>query len=534
MKKPHLLFVLLVLGSYAAQGQPSQTSLLYQYVSGKKQAIKSTEKVSLFTAISSGSTPELRKVLSAEQFLLLNKEKSRSLFRNKTFSITLTVPYRGRQYELALIKEDINIDGVPTGKLTGNNKREATGKATALHYRGYIINDAASLASFSIFENGDIMGLFSNAEGNFNLGKMAAGDYILYNSEHMVSAPGYECGTGETLVTGENHNRPADQPLGNSLVLCNKLRLYWEVDYSLYNHNFSNNYTSTINYLTGLFNQVATLFYNEGIVAELSTLDVWTTPDTFTTTSSATGLNAIKNKWNSLGNTFTGDLCMLIDGGTTNNGGRAYVLGGSICNRSFAYGYSNVRGTYNTVPAYSWDVEVVIHETGHNLGSRHTQWCGWNTGAGGTCGAIDDCVTVETNTACSTCTATTITNPTPPAGFKGTIMSYCHLRSGIGINLANGFGPLPGDRIRSNMNSSSFCTVQNNVWTGMVSSAWETPGNWSCNSVPTENTDVTIQGAVPNNPVISSVAACRKLRQTTNAAVTVNQGFSLRVAGTGQ
>lgn len=535
MKNPLLLVSIMLIG-FTAAGQPSSQSLLYKLVNEKRQSFVTTETISLFTATSQGANQEIRKILSAEQFLLLNKVKSRSLYSSKPVSISLLVPYKLQTYQLELIQEDIHINGVPAGKLTGNNKREKAGKVKAIHYRGYVHNNAASIASFSVFENGEIMGLFSTAAGNFNLGKTGTGEYILYNSEDMTAAPAYECGTDETLVTGgENSSRQMNEPVATPFVLCNKLSIYWEVDYSLYNHNFNNNYNNTINYLSGLFNQVATLFYSEGIIAELSELYVWTTPDTFTTTSSATGLNAIKNKWNSLGNNFNGDLCMLIDGGTTNNGGRAYVLTGSICNPTFAYAYSNVRGTYNTVPTYSWDVEVITHETGHNLGSRHTQWCGWNTGETGGCGSIDDCVSVETSsTNCSSCTAATLTNPTPPAGFKGTIMSYCHLRTGIGINLALGFGPLPSAVIRGNMVASSSCTIQNNTWTGGQSDAWEIPANWSCGSVPTASSDVIIPGGTPNNPVVKSAAVCRKLRQTPSASVTVNQGFSLKVAGTAQ
>lgn len=531
MKSPLLLLSFLFVAS-AVLAQSSPPARLYKFVNEKRQSIPHTQQISLFTATGTGAHKNIRKILSAEQFLLLDKVKSRSLYNAKPLSITLAVPYKSADYHLELVQENIHIDGVPTGKLTGNDKKEKAGKVKALHYRGYVNTDKGSIASVSVFENGDIMALFSTTEGNFNLGKTSSGDYILYNSEDMITAPTYDCSTDETLVPASgNNSSQTNEPAAIPLELCNKLSIYWEVDYSLYNHNFNNNFNNTVNYLSGLFNQVATLFFNEGITAELSELYVWTTPDTFTTTSSATGLNAIKNKWNSLGNNFNGDLCMLIDGGTTNNGGRAYVLNGSICNPTFAFAYSNVRGTYNTVPAYSWDVEVITHETGHNLGSRHTQWCGWNTGQGGTCGSIDDCVSVETNAACTSCVAATLTNPSPPAGFKGTIMSYCHLRSGIGINLALGFGPLPSGVIRGNISASTFCTIQKNTWTGLQSDAWEIPANWSCGSIPTATTDVIIPGGTFNNPVVNSNAVCRKLVQTPNAVVTVNQGFSLRVVG---
>jgi hypothetical protein len=80
---------------------------------------------------------------------------------------------------------------------------------------------------------------------------------------------------------------------------------------------------------------------------------------------------------------------------------------------------------------------VITHELGHNMGSPHTQSCSWPGGA------IDNCYTTEGGCALG---------PAPTNG--GTIMSYCHL-TGYGINLANGFGPLPGQKIRNFVRNNS-------------------------------------------------------------------------------
>jgi hypothetical protein len=132
-------------------------------------------------------------------------------------------------------------------------------------------------------------------------------------------------------------------------------------------------------------------------------------------------------------------------------GGLAYL--DVLCSRPIAYAYSDIHGSYSSIPTYSWDVEVITHETGHNLGSKHTHWCGWNTGSAGSCGAIDNCTTLETVTGCSTCGAT-YSNAAPVTSWKGTVMSYCHLVS-RGISLANGFGPLPGNKIRTEVSAAS-------------------------------------------------------------------------------
>lgn len=70
---------------------------------------------------------------------------------------------------------------------------------------------------------------------------------------------------------------------------------------------------------------------------------------------------------------------------------------------------------YNNVPNYSWSVQVVTHEFGHLLGSKHTHACVWN----GNNTAIDGCAG-GTEGGCST----------PGIPFNGgTIMSYCHMTS---------------------------------------------------------------------------------------------------------
>ena len=97
------------------------------------------------------------------------------------------------------------------------------------------------------------------------------------------------------------------------------------------------------------------------------------------------------------------------------------------------------------MPVYSTDVNFVAHEIGHNLGSPHTHDCAWNSNNT----PIDDCGYNHSNgtDGCN--------GPTPAAG---TIMSYCHLINGIGIDFSLGFGQQPGNLIRSRVNNAN-CLV---------------------------------------------------------------------------
>lgn len=517
-----------------AQEQPS---LLYQMVNAMPAVAKKHESTDLFIRLPL-LPAQLNNTVLTKQGLYLNKNESLNIYQLHPEQLSVAIPgLDNTTYTLQLMQQDISHDSLAVYTLAKTGAPMKTGSVKAVHYRGFVKDYPSSIAAFTVFEDGEIMGMFSNGKGNFNLGKLNNGnDYILYNDADMRTKPGFECGTAMLPVINSNktmqYSTPAAPQGGTPGMLCKKVRFMWEADFKLYNNNFSGNLTNTANYIAGLFNQVATMYANEGITIELNSTFIWTTPDPYNTSTSANALNTFKSRYNTSGDNFNADLCMLLDGAPTNNGGLAYILDFDQCNRSYAYGYANIYATYNTVPTYSWDVEVMTHEMGHLMGSYHTHWCGWNTGAGGSCGAIDDCFAVEAGTNCTTCSATTVTTPSAPAGFMGTVMSYCYLRNGIGVNLSNGFGPLPQARIRSCVNAAA-CFIPDNKWMGTVSTAWENAANWSCGSIPGSNTDVTISNGVTNYPVVNSAAVCRKLKQKVGSSVTVRTGFSLRMAGTG-
>jgi hypothetical protein len=103
-------------------------------------------------------------------------------------------------------------------------------------------------------------------------------------------------------------------------------------------------------------------------------------------------------------------------------------------NSGYGYAFSDIDGTFNNLPVYSWDVMVVAHETGHNFGSPHTHSCSWPGGP------IDSCYAVEGGC---------YTGPAIPR--VGTIMSYCHLNGSIALY----FGTLPSELIRTRAESAA-------------------------------------------------------------------------------
>ncbi len=63
-----------------------------------------------------------------------------------------------------------------------------------------------------------------------------------------------------------------------------------------------------------------------------------------------------------------------------------------------------------------------------------------------------------------------------------------------------------------------------NIWLGTVSSAWETPANWSCGVLPDENTDVVINSGTV---LLSSSTAIRSITVNPTSSFTIAENFTL-------
>lgn len=304
------------------------------------------------------------------------------------------------------------------------------------YYRGIIKGQPNTMVALSAFSDEIIAVASTPDKGNFVLGRLEKPgnktEYILYSDKNldMPQQPG--CAAQEPLGYTEKMRSYLEESSAKTTAdKC--VRVFLECDYAL-NQN-KGGVAGATNFITAVFNNVATLYANEQITTIVSEVFVWTSADGYPTTSSNSALNAFK----ATRTTFNGDLAHLAALGGANVGGIAWV--DVLCNSSYRYAYSNIYSSYSTVPTYSWTVYVMTHEMGHNLGSPHTQSCSW------TGGALDNCYTTEGGCAAG---------PAPTNG--GTIMSYCHLTS-YGINFNNGFGTQPGNLIRNRVNAATCLTA---------------------------------------------------------------------------
>jgi hypothetical protein len=380
---------------------------------------------------------ERTKILNTyvSRFELLEADKTvLSHIASRTLeALEIDIPYKGSTLTLQLVQnKTVDAQTIFTEKDDKGEKSVAYQQGA--YYSGVIKNDPNSLVALSFFEN-DIVGVIITQNDHLVLGKSntseaLSNEYILYNEDDLKAKDKSDCYTDEHA---EGAPMILDAPQ-TGLGVSNCVRVYIECDRQMY-LNHGSNTTNVLNYVTGLFNVVTTLYQNETILTAISQVLVWTTTDPYaSTTNTSAALTAFQN---AMAGGFNGDLAHLFSARSL-GGGKASGFG-VLCHsnngmRSAVSG--NLTTTTPTFPTYSWNSMVVTHEMGHCLGSRHTHACVWN----GNNTAIDGCAGfVEGSCALPS---------SPSAG--GTIMSYCHTQS-VGINFNLGFGPQPGNAIRNHV-----------------------------------------------------------------------------------
>ena len=342
-------------------------------------------------------------------------------------------------------------------------KRTTIDYTHGLHYRGVVNGQPGSIAAFSFFNN-QVYGIFSiPGVGNFSivpntLVSKIIGDehYILYNDADLLIAPeGPGCST-DALPALPEAFKSANAQAKNAFNSCKEIKIYVRADYKTYT-DIGSNVSSVANYITSVFNVISAIYRNEGIYVALHKVVVNTATDQYQSLSTNSSSNFLNKFGQVTQNNMEGaDLAMLYSTRGGNMGGVAWL--DVLCenysswnNNHFGpYAFMNINtSTPLNFPNYSWNTSATSHEIGHNIGSPHTHRCSWSATGGGN-NAIDGCYSQEDGP-CS------LLGPQYPSA-GGTIMSYCHLVQGIGVNLSNGFGTAPGNLIRAKVNQAS-CPV---------------------------------------------------------------------------
>lgn len=207
-------------------------------------------------------------------------------------------------------------------------------------------------------------------------------------------------------------------------------------------------------------------------------------------------------------------------------GGIAWL--GVLCDADFSYsghwggGYglsASLAGQFSTTnPSLYWDIYCFTHEVGHNFNSPHTHCYD---------PAVDHCWTSEDGCYSGPLCA----NGTSDPCSGGTIMSYCHMRSGGYSNLILYFGQqgqpsqAVTDQIRGYVESISSCLgplAAAPTVTGISPNVGSTSGG----------TPVTITGTGFQNVATATIGGVNATNVTTVNSTTITATTGAHAAGT--
>ncbi len=438
MKKQLFLFMLFLIA------YTSQAGLIQHQI----DQIPAHQFVKKSVFISKTVTPELnqnlKRYVSAFDLVTVKQETLNIIAKEKPQALEMSLPIDGVWETLLLTKSNTIDDHTQFSKRDKNGKSFIT-YISGAYYHGVIKNKVNSIVAISFFEN-DIIGVAGTNLGNYVIGKsnihdFTSHEYIVYNDQNYLLPNNLGCATNEAQIFNPYQNETSEAL--TETISTNCVKVYIECDYEFYLDHGSDT-TMAINFATGIFNLTNGLYLNDSISTGISEVSVWTISDPYILLTSTSDM--LNDFGLAMAGGFNGDLAHLFSNRNL-GGGIAWV--DVLC---FTPQYevavsASLGNSLTPLPTYSWNANVVTHEMGHNLGSKHTHACAWN----GNNTRIDNCGGHAGYTS-GTCADIL---PDPPAG--GTIMSYCHLVS-VGVNFNLGFGPQPGDLVRSKVNSATCLT----------------------------------------------------------------------------
>ena len=422
-------------------------SLRYLLMAGILCSTITFSQNSLFSPFSinqqktSNMSAELRASVDDAKIIDIDMSAINQIIQRKSDKIVVRLPYNNGIIETEMNKFDILAPDAKIVAGTQSGDRRIDFNNSFVAYTSGVKDNNQPLVVMYFSEEG-VIAMMITSEDVYTLARLdknnANSDYILFQETKVKIHGDFKCGT-EGLEIPEKvrqmQQNLSPNEIDYSMVPLLKADIAIESDYETYVF-FAGSVPRASNYILSLFTLVSAMYVRDiNVRLQATYLRVWTDvndpyPDA---TSSNTLLVAFRSYWNANMQAVPRALAHYITTRPGGLGGIAYV--GVLCanlSAGFGYAFSDIDGIHNALPTYSWDVMVVSHETGHNFGSPHTHSCGWPGGP------IDTCY-IPVEGGC-------YNGPAVPR--IGTIMSYCHL--GSGISLTQGFGPLPTQLIRNN------------------------------------------------------------------------------------
>ena len=386
--------------------------------------------------------------------IIISSDYINKVLENKDESLNISLPfYSDNKIELTLTQKDFDWDSF---QLVVRTEHGDIVKQYNPGFLAYDINNS-EFEGIMIFSKSGISAVLNNSHSTYELAKLDDEKsqniiedlYILTNISGNPNNNRFTCGVDhlEHIETGHIIESSHENRLGSSLSCMN---VAIEIDY--FTRQTFGSIDESIDWALSILAGVSSI-YEEELNIKLSSnyAYVWDIDDPYENyvDQSSEMLYAIKDKWNNdnnLNNVERHTVHLFTKRQDTGTGGIAFVNGAG--SSSYGFGYSSNLTSdmeYSEVPSpfFHWNLLCTSHELGHNLGSMHTQWCGWPGGP------INNCVDLEESTP-GECDSYT-NNPTPEIG---TIMSYCHTwnqNEGGGITMK--FDPLVQEVILAKANT---------------------------------------------------------------------------------
>jgi hypothetical protein len=221
---------------------------------------------------------------------------------------------------------------------------------------------------------------------------------------------------------------------------CRAFNIAIDCDYEFTQNLFGGNSGASQAYATTLLAAVSEIYQRDtNIAIQVPYLRTWTiSNDPYTSTNNSAQLPQFREYWNANMGAVQRNFAHLLSGRNL-GGGIAYL--NAVCHPTYHYGVSANMNGFFPYPlvnhsSQNWDVMVVAHELGHNLGTIHTHEY---------TPPIDGCGNAYLNPP--------LTQDCSQAA-SGTIMSYCHICPGGMSNVNLTFGPVVSAGIRSFLDNS--------------------------------------------------------------------------------